>query len=83
MKIRIPEGSAVKVYSNNGFEGEAIAQTDMEVPPNSILMIDGKLLCTMQMPVTTLRVNEYMINCWVQDCIYIADGKAYNSTTEL
>jgi hypothetical protein len=80
--IKIPEGSKIIFYVNGDKQTEAEAMEDMKIYPNTVTMIDGILVCTdSNIPAQKISEMEYRIYCWLQDCMYIRNGGAYESAS--
>ena len=76
----IQAGSKIIFYVNDEKYAESEAVEDIEISTNVITMIDGALVSTDNInPVEKISDNEYRVNCCWQDCMYISDGKAFNS----
>ena len=82
--VKIPLGSKIIFYVNGDKQTEAEAMEDMKIYPNSVTMIDNMLVCTDSItPAIKVSETEYKIYCWMQDCMYIEDGKAYESASNV
>jgi len=78
--VKIPKGSKVTFYVNGDMQTEAETMEDMTIHPNAITMINGLLVCTDNItPAKKVADKEYRVDCRLQDCMYVSDGKAYQS----
>lgn len=82
--MKIPESSKVQIFINNDYETTVECPLDAEIENNSITMLNGWLLCTDAIDcVKQISENEYRLDTWLQDCVFVSDGKLYDSKSKV
>ena len=86
--IIIPEGSKVSFklhgYGNPYIIKKCEANSDIQLYPNSIVMIDGGLYSmSLTLPLDINSEGEYIVDLYVQDAYCVKENMFYQSTSDV